>query len=140
MKKERKLCVLVLAADRVIEATLVTVLRTGGYMVATTESDATTDRIAERIVIDAAVINIAADRPINLQPAAILQNRYPSCRIILVCSPSHRDEAFLLAEEAGLDCEFILRPLSREELLAQLATAPGVQGSPQTPSKRLHAA
>lgn len=140
MKKEKKLVVLVLADDRVIAATLSTVLRADGYMVATAESDAAAGRLAARLVIDAAVIDIAAHRPVNLQSAATLQSRYRGCLIVLVCSPAQRDEAVLLAEEAGLDCEFALRPISRGELLSHLAAAPGVQSNSLTSVKQLYAA
>lgn len=140
MQEDKELFVLVVAADRVIAATLASVLRSGGYMVATTASGATALRIAGRMVIDAVVIDLAADDPMSLQIAGTLQNRYPDCRIVLVCSPSQKDEAVMRAEEAGLDCEFILRPLSRAELLAQLATAPGVQFHPQTAARQLQVA
>ncbi len=140
MKKERKLCVLVLAADRVIARTLASVLRAGGYMVATTEPDAAAGRIAERIVIDAAVIDVEPGRPIDLHPAVTLHRRYPDCRIVLVCSHSQQEEVVMLAEEASLACQFMLRPLSREELLAQLAAAPGVGSNSRTSLRQLHAA
>ena len=75
-----------------------------------------------------------------VQSAVTLQNRYPDCHTVLVCSPSQKDEAVMRAEEAGLDCEFVLRPLSRAELLAQLATAPGVQFNTATAGEQLRAA
>ncbi|HLX74337.1 MAG TPA: response regulator [Terriglobales bacterium] len=137
MKEQKELFVLVVAADRVIAATLATVLRSDGYMVATTASGATASRIAGRMIIDAAVIDLATDIPMGLEIAVTLQNRYPDCRLVLVCSPSQKDEAVMRAEESGLDCELILRPLSRAELLAQLATAPGVEFNPQTAAKQL---
>ena len=140
MQEQKELFVLVVAADRVIAATLATVLRSGGYMVGTTASSATASRIAGRMVVDAAVIDLATDDPMSLQIAVALQNRYPDCHTVLVCSPSQKDEAVMRAEEAGLDCEFVLRPLSRSELLAQLATAPGVQFNPLTAGKQPHAA
>lgn len=140
MKRDTKLCVLVLAADRVIARTLASVLRAGGYMAATTESDAAASRIAERIVIDAAVIDIAAGHPIDLHPAVTLHRRYPDCRILLVCSHSQQEEAVMLAEEASLACQVMLRPLSRVELLAQLAAAPGVESNSRTCLRQLHAA
>lgn len=140
MQEQKELFVLVVAADRVIAATLATVLRSGGYMAATTASGVTASRIASRMVVDAAVIDLAADNPMSLQLGVALQNSYPDCRIVLVCSPGQRDEAVMWAEEVGLDCDFVLRPLSRVELLARLATAPGVQLNPQSARTQLHAA
>jgi CheY-like chemotaxis protein len=93
MSERKELFVLVVAADRVIAATLATVLHAGGYMAASTASGATSLRIAGRMVIDAAVIDLAANRPLDLETAVALQNKYPDCRILLVCSSSQLDEA-----------------------------------------------
>ena len=141
MSERTELFVLVVASDRVIAATLATVLHAGGYMSATTASGATALRIAGRMVVDAAVLDLAAHYPLNLDTAVALQDRYPGCRIILVCSPTQLDEARLMVEETGLVCELIVRPISRAELLAKLAAAPGVHCNPlQTFGRQLHAA
>ena len=139
MNERQELFVLVVASDRVVAATVATVLRAGGYLAATVASNAAVPSIADRMVVDAAVIDLPAGRPIDVQTAVILQNRYPDCRIVLVCSPLQRDEALLLAEETSLDCEFVLRPLSRADLLAQLAVAPGVS-NPQSHVRQPQAA
>ncbi len=139
MSGRKELFVLVVAADRVIAATLATVLQAGGYMAASTASGATALRIAGRMVIDAVVIDLAANGPLNLETAAALQSKYPDCRILLVCSSSQMDEAALVLEETGLNCELVLRPLSRADLLAKLAAAPGVH-SPETSLRQLQAA
>ncbi|HSB75446.1 MAG TPA: response regulator [Terriglobales bacterium] len=140
MSKRKELFVLVVAEDRVIAATLATVLQAGGYMVATTASGATAARIAGRMVVDALVIDLPAANPASLNFAAGLQRRYPSCHITLVCSPSQRDQAAMLMEEAAVDCDFILRPISRTELLAQLAAAPGVWSKPELSKNHLQVA
>jgi DNA-binding NtrC family response regulator len=139
MSDKKELFVLVVAADRVIAATLATVLHAGGYMAASTASGATALRIAGRMVIDAAVIDLAANRPLDLETALALQSKYPACRILLVCSSSKLDEAALVAEETGLNCELVLRPLSRADLLAKLAAAPGVR-TPEPSLLQLQAA
>lgn len=139
MSERKELFVLVVASDRVVAATVATVLRAGGYLAATVASRAAVPSIAARMVVDAAVIDLPAGSSIDVQTAVFLQNRYPDCRIVLVCSPPQRDEAVMLVEETGLDCEFVLRPLSRAELLAQLAVAPGVS-NPQSHVRRLQAA
>jgi len=128
MSDRKELFVLVVAADRVIAATLATVLHAGGYMAASTASGATALRIAGRMVVDAAVIDLGANHP-DLETATALQSKYPDCRILLVCSSSKLDEAALVAEETGLNCELVLRPLSRADLLAKLAAAPGVRSA-----------
>jgi DNA-binding response OmpR family regulator len=140
MTERRELFVLVVASDRVIAATLATVLHAGGYMSATTASGATALRIAGRMVVDAAVLDLAVHQLLNLDTAVALQNRYPGCRILLVCSPAQLDEARLLAEETGLVCDFVVRPISRAELLAKLAAAPGVHCNPlQAFGRQVHA-
>ena len=139
MSERKALFVLVVAGDRMVATTLAMVLKGGGYMVGSTATPATAARIAGRMVVDAAVIDLAAGQSINLDAALALQERYPSCRIVLICSPSQRDEALMRAEESGLDCEFLLRPLSRVELLAGVGTAPGVR-YPQISGWRLRAA
>jgi CheY-like chemotaxis protein len=139
MTDRKELFVLVVAADRVIAATLATVLHAGGYMAASTASGANALRIAGRMVIDAVVIDLAANRALNLETALALQSKYPDCRILLVCSASKLDEAALAAEETGLNCELVLRPLSRADLLAKLAAAPGVR-TPEPSLLQLQAA
>lgn len=139
MSEKKELFVLVVAADRVIAATLATVLHAGGYMAASTASGATALRIAGRMVIDAAVIDLAANRPPDVETAVALQSKYPDCRILLVCSSSQLDEGALVVEETGLNCELIARPLSRADLLARLAAAPGVR-SGETSLRQLPAA
>lgn len=139
MSDRKELFVLVVAADRVIAATLATVSHGGGYMTASTASGATALRIAGRMVIDAAVIDLAAHHPPDIEAAVALQNKYPDCRILLVCSSSQLDEAALVVEETGLNCELVLRPLSRVDLLAKLAAAPGVHSS-ETSLRQLQAA
>lgn len=139
MSDRKELFVLVVAADRVIAATLATVLHAGGYMAASTASGATALRIAGRMVIDAAVIDHPANRPLGFETAVALQGKYPDCRIILVCSPSQLDEVAMLVEETGLNCELVIRPLSRADLLAKLGAAPGVRSS-ETSLRQLQAA
>jgi DNA-binding NtrC family response regulator len=126
MSQAKELFVLVVAADRTIAATLGTVLQAGGYMVGIAPSAATAARIAGRMVVDAAVIDLPAGQPLSFEAALILQNQYPACHIALVCSASQRNEAVMLAEDTGLHCEFVIRPLSRADLLSALSTAPGV--------------
>jgi DNA-binding response OmpR family regulator len=138
MSDRKELFVLVVAADRVIAATLATVLHAGGYMAASTASGTTALRIAGRMVVDAAVIDLNA-HPLDLETAVALQSKYPDCRILLVCSSSKLDEAALAAEETGLNCELVLRPLSRADLLAKLAAAPGVR-TPEPSLLQLQAA
>lgn len=139
MSDGKELFVLVVAADQVIAATLATVLHDGGYMAASTASGATALRIANRMVVDAAVIDLAATRPLALETAVALQSTYPDCRILLVCSSSQLDEAALVAEETGLNCQLLQRPLSRADLLAKVAAAPGVR-SPEPSLLHLQAA
>jgi DNA-binding response OmpR family regulator len=127
MSERKELFVLVVAADRVIAATLASVLHAGGYMAASTASGATALRIAGRMVVDAAVIDLPANRPLDFETAVALQGKYLDCRIILLCSPSQLDEVAMLVEETGLNCELVVRPLSRADLLAKLAEAPGVR-------------
>jgi ActR/RegA family two-component response regulator len=139
MSERKELFVLVVASDRVVAATVATVLRAGGYLAATVASRATVPSISARMVVDAAVIDLPVGRPIDLRAAVFLQNRYPDCRIVLVCSPPQRDQAVMMVEETGLGCEFVMRPLSRAELLAHLAVAPGVS-NPQSHLRQLQAA
>lgn len=139
MNDKKELFVLVVAADRVIAATLATVSHAGGYMAASTASGVTALRIAGRMVIDAAVIDLAANHPPDIESAVALQSKYPDCRILLVCSSSQLDEAALAVEETGLNCELITRPLSRADLLAKLAAAPGVR-NPEPSLLQLQAA
>lgn len=139
MSDRKELFILVVSGDRVIATTLATVLHAGGYMAASTASGATALRIAGRMVIDAVVIDLAANRPMDLETALALQSKYPDCRILLVCSSSKLDEAALVAEETGLNCELVLRPLSRADLLAKLAAAPGVR-NPEPSLLQLQAA
>ncbi|HJS99511.1 MAG TPA: hypothetical protein VJ756_10485 [Terriglobales bacterium] len=139
MSDRKELFVLVVAADRVIAATLATVLHGGGYMAASTASGATALRIAGRMVVDAAIIDLGDRHPSDLKTAVALQSKYPDCHILLVCSSSQFDEAALVAEETGLNCELVLRPLSRVDLLAKLAAAPGVR-SPEPSLLHLQAA
>ncbi|MGE5206007.1 MAG: hypothetical protein ACM3PW_10355 [Chlamydiota bacterium] len=139
MSERQELFVLVVASDRVVAATVASVLRAGGYLAATVASNAAVPSIAARMVVDAAVIDLPPGHPLDVQTAVILQNRYPNCRIVFVCSPPQRDEAVMLAEETSLDCEFVLRPLSRAELLAQMAVAPGVS-NPQSRARQPQAA
>jgi ActR/RegA family two-component response regulator len=126
MLERKKLFVLVVENDQVVAATLATVLHAGGYMVATTGSHATAMRIASRMVVDAAVINVPANQHIDMETAAALQHKYPECRILLVCSPAHVEAAIASANEIDIETEVLARPLSGAKLLAQLATAPGV--------------
>jgi DNA-binding response OmpR family regulator len=136
MSERKELFVLVVAADRVIAATLATVLHAGGYMAASTASGATALRIAGRMVVDAAVMDLGTNRPLGFETAVALQGKYPDCRIILVCSPSQLDEVAMLVEETGLNCELVIRPLSCADLLAKLVAAPGVR-SPETSRRQL---
>lgn len=140
MDERKELFVLVVAGDRTVATTLASVLQAGGFMVGSAESAAISARIAGRMIVDAAVIDLAAEQPVTLDAAIALQRKYPACRIILVCSPSQRDEALMLAEEAAVQCEFLLRPLTRTDLLAEVETAPGVPGNPRLPGWQLQAA
>ena len=140
MSKRKQLFVLVVSSDRVIAATLATVAQADGYLAATTPATATATRIAERMIVDAAVIDLPANHAISLDAAAAIQSAYPNCRIVLVCSSAQLDEAAMRAEECGLECEYLVRPLSRTELLARLAAAPGVPGKTQPWAGQLQAA
>lgn len=140
MTERKQLFVLIVSDDRVIATTLATVAQTGGYLAATTSSAATAARIAGRMIIDAAVIDLPASHAISLDTAVALQSVYPGCRIVLVCSPAQLDEAAMRAEESGLFCEYVVRPLSRTELLAKLAAVPGVSSQPQPWAGQLQAA
>jgi ActR/RegA family two-component response regulator len=140
MRKRKQLFVLVASQDRVVAATVATVAQAGGYLAATTSSTATAARLAQRMVVDAAIIDLPANLPITLDTAVALQSAYPDCRIVLVCSPAQLDEAVMRAEECGLLCEYVVRPLSRSELLAKLAAAPGVPSQPQPWAGQLQAA
>jgi len=60
MRDEKRSFVLIVGADRVVATTLAGVLHAGGYMAGTTASSETMLRIASRMVIDAAVIEVAA--------------------------------------------------------------------------------
>lgn len=140
MDRGKQLFVLVVSNDRVIAATLARVAQKGGYLAGSTSSGDTAARIAGRMVIDAAVIDLPSNHGMCMDTAVALQRAYPDCRIILVCSPAQLDEAALRAEECGLFCEFAVRPLSRTELLAKLAAAPGVPSQPQPWAGRLQVA
>lgn len=140
MDRGKQLFVLVVSSDRVIAATLARVAQAGGYLAGSTLSAATAVRIAGRMIVDAAIIDLPAHGPIRLDAALALQSAYADCRIVVVCSPSQLDEAALRAEESGLLCEFAVRPLSRAELLAKLAAAPGVPSQPQPWAGQLQAA
>ena len=140
MSKRKQLFVLVVSSDRIIAATVATVAQGGGYLAATTASADTAARIAERMVIDAAVLDLPANHAINLDTAVAVKSSYPDCRIVVLCSPAQRDEVLLQAEECGLLCEYVVRPLSRAELLAKLAAAPGVPSKPQPWAGQLQAA
>lgn len=137
MRKERKKSfVLIVEGDRVVAATLAAVLHAGGCMAASTAGSDATLRIASRMVIDAAVIDADGSDRKNLKSAIALQERYPECRILLLCSRSQADDVSLFAEETGLDCEILVRPLSRAELLAKLGTEADVQQSEHHLSRR----
>jgi len=136
MSEGKELFVLVVESDRVVAATLAGVLHAGGYMAATTSSPVAALRIASRMVIDAAVITASGDSLIDTQTASALQNKYPHCRILFVCAPAQVQETRLAAEEEGLACEFVVRPLSRAELLTKLAAAQGLSAEIKTFSGR----
>jgi DNA-binding response OmpR family regulator len=122
MRTERKRSfVLIVESDRIVAATLAGVLQAGGYMAASTRCSDATLRIASRVVIDAAIIDADASDRNHLKTAVALQERYPQCRILLLSGQSHAEDVSLFAEETGLDCEILVRPLSRAELLAKLA-------------------
>ena len=140
MRDEKRSFVLIVEGDRVVATTLAAVLHAGGYMAASTASSETTLRIASRMVIDAAVIDVGSKDASNLENAVALQERYPSCRILLLCGRSQADDVAFWAEETGLDCEVLVRPLSRSELLAKLATENNVQPSHSLPGRQLRAA
>lgn len=140
MAKPKQLFVLVVSSDRVVAATLAAVAQAGGYLAGSAFSSATAARIAERMIIDAAVIDLPANQAISLDAAVALQNAYADCRIVVACSPSQLDEVALRAEDCGLLCDYVVRPLSRAELLAKLVAAPGVQSKPQPWAGKLHAA
>lgn len=129
MREEKRSFVLIVEGDRVVAATLAAVLRAGGYLAATTASSDATLRIASRMVVDAAVMDVAVNRENkagnrenNLDTAVALQEKYPNCRILLVCGQSQAQDVGFLAEENGLDCEIVVRPLRRSDLLAKLAS------------------
>lgn len=121
MREAKRSFVLIVEGDPVVAATLAAVLHAGGYMAATTAFCDATLRIASRMVIDAAVIDVGGKGTANMQTGVALQERYPYCRILLVCSRSQAEDTAFLANEMGLDCEIVVRPLSRAELLAKLA-------------------
>ena len=140
MRDEKRSFVLIVGADRVVATTLAGVLHAGGYMAGTTASSETMLRIASRMVIDVAVIEVGSKDASNLETAVALQERYPSCRILLLCGRSQADDVAFWAEETGLDCEVLVRPLSRSELLAKVSTPNELQPSHSLPGRLLHAA
>ena len=125
-RKRRALFVLVVERDRTVAAALAAVMHDAGYLVGTTQSHLATLRIGSRMIVDAAVVDAATDSAANMEAAAALQRKYPSCRILVICNRSQAEEVGMLAEENDLSCEILPRPLSRAELLASLHAAPGV--------------
>lgn len=143
MREEERSFVLVVEGDRVVATTLATVLHSGGYLAATTASSDATLRIASRMVVDAAVIDVdtnrenkAVNRENNLETAVALQEKYPHCRILLVCGQAQAQDVGFLAEENGLDCEIVVRPLRRSDLLDKLASRGLQRASSRSLSER----